>query len=315
MAHLEKHTKTQTKGTERHCNNKDTRDRQDHIDHDRTKDNYNLMARDISPTEYLEQRLDEVHHLDRADLKVTADWIVTLPEGWKGDSREFFVHTVDFLNNQYGAENGIFATVHKDEYRDHMHYSFIPVTKDLNPKHDKDEKVCAKEVLTKQHMRDFHPALQEHLREKMPNRDEREIKVVGIEKDRVKDRSLTQFKAFKEQERVDRFKGELDRQEVNQLSRENDIEERQERSQGYTDYFKAIDNYCNEHGLTEMQYQRELYLQRLDPDKQLPEPEHLNPDRTEQERADIAREYQLTNREPEYEKEPSKEYEREEPER
>jgi hypothetical protein len=312
MAHLEKHTMTQTKSIDKHCNNKDTRDRQDHIDHDKTKDNYNLMRRDLEPKEYFEQRMGELYHLDREDLKVTADWVVTLPEGWKGDEKEFFVETCDYLNTLYGSENCVFATVHLDEHQPHMHYTFIPVARDLNPSHTQEEKVCAKEVLTKEHLREFHPKLQEHLRERIPDREEKEIKVHGIEKERVKDRSLEQYKTFQEQSRLAKFKEQVHKKEINIQSKEKDLQERNDRVEGYNTYFKEVDRYCLEHGLTESQYQRELYMQRLNPDKSLPEPEHLNPDRSREEREDIVREYQLINRE---NKEQEREQDREEPER
>lgn len=88
------------------------------------------------------------------------DWVVTLPKDFNGSSREFFTHVTDFLNTRYGAENCIGAFVHKDEKQPHLHYSFIPVSKDKNPAHEQSEKVCAKEVLTRKELTSFHDELQ-----------------------------------------------------------------------------------------------------------------------------------------------------------
>ena len=287
MAHVQKNTKAQSKGLSRHCNDKGARDRQDHIDHERTHENYNLMERDQSPEAYLQERMEQLYHIERADLKVTADWVITLPQGWQGDSREFFTCCTDFLNDRYGSENCIFATVHKDEARDHMHYCFIPVAPDKNPKHEQDHKICAKEVLNKQELRDFHKDLQEHLRERLPERGEREIQVYGIEKERVKDRSLREFKAFKEEQRIDRLEKQQKEREISLKSKERDLEHK---TKDYDRYNKEVDRYTEEHGLTEAQYQREVYLNQKN-GYYPPEPEKFNPERTAKERAEIERAY------------------------
>ena len=130
-----------------------------------------------------------------------------MPKNFNGSSREFFTHVTDFLNTRYGAENCIGAFVHEDEKQPHLHYSFIPVSKDENPAHEQAEKVCAKEVLTRKDLRTFHDDLQEHLRERMPDRN---INVVtGITKEQGRNMTIKELKLQTQLERVKEKEREL----------------------------------------------------------------------------------------------------------
>ena len=100
--------------------------------------------------------------------------------------RDFFERTAEFLTQRYGAENVISITTHFDEGkmekvkdrwdeyvkdengkvkkqlvigRPHLHFNFIPVTKDSNPKHSQTEKICANERLNKIELQRFHSDL------------------------------------------------------------------------------------------------------------------------------------------------------------
>lgn len=46
-----------------------------------------------------------------------------------------------------------------------MHFDFIPVTEDKNPKHYQNEKICANDVLTRIELQHFHTDLQKHLKD------------------------------------------------------------------------------------------------------------------------------------------------------
>lgn len=100
--------------------------------------------------------------------------------------REFFERTAEFLTQRYGAENVISITTHFDEGkmervkdrwgeyvrdengkvkkklvigRPHLHFNFIPVSKDKNPRHTQTEKICANERLNKAELQHFHSEL------------------------------------------------------------------------------------------------------------------------------------------------------------
>lgn len=63
---------------------------------------------------------------------------------------------------RYGKDNVIQAVVHNDEGgMPHLHFNFLPIVPDS--KHEQGFKICASEVLNRQELRNFHPALQKAL--------------------------------------------------------------------------------------------------------------------------------------------------------
>ena len=218
MAHVAKYTNTQCGHLLNHynrANEKDCNRSNEDIDKTRTKENYNLMEREETPQEIYKNRLDELYNLGRADVKTMFDWVITLPKDYQGDSREFFIHTTDFLNARYGAENCVGAFVHMDEKQPHMHYSSIPAVEDKNPNHEQREKVCAKEVLTRNDLQTFHDDLQRYLRERMPDR---EINIItGITKEQGRNMSVKEIKL---QAKAERLK---------EKEKEKEVKEREER--------------------------------------------------------------------------------------
>ena len=163
------------------------------IDKTRTHLNYSLTPeRSLSPQEYYKTRKKELYVYDRNDVKTLAGWIVTAPKelNTPEEQRTFFLSTYKFLENRYGKENVIQAIVHYDEGkkekqvdrwgkiltdatgnpiykitvgRPHLHFNFIPVTPDTNPKHYQSEKICANDILNRRELQHFHTDLQNHL--------------------------------------------------------------------------------------------------------------------------------------------------------
>lgn len=128
------------------------------IDSERTHLNYNLAPmREQMP--YLKKRLEEVHCLNRDDVNVMCDWVVTAPKELPAEhQREFFGVVYKHLEEMYGEKNVISAYVHMDENQPHLHFAFVPVVYD--PKKKK-EKVSAKEALNRSQLKRFHPELQQ----------------------------------------------------------------------------------------------------------------------------------------------------------
>ena len=131
------------------------------IDTEKTRLNYNL-ATEKNQLEFIKKRTSEVRCLNRNDVNVMCDWVVTLPEKIKkeGDQELFFKETYDFLEKKYGKENVVASYVHLDETTPHMHFAFIPVVID---KKRGDLKVSAKELITRKHLQEFHPKLENHM--------------------------------------------------------------------------------------------------------------------------------------------------------
>lgn len=46
------------------------------------------------------------------------------------DTKDFFSHALEFVKNEFGAENIMYATVHLDEKTPHLHFGFVPLTED-----------------------------------------------------------------------------------------------------------------------------------------------------------------------------------------
>lgn len=206
MAHVQKFTRGAVGGLSSHIERKTSNHSNKDIDRERTHLNYDLCEKDGDMLSRYNERLDEVYCFNRKDVKVVADWIVTLPEELKEKSldeqREFFQETYDFLYARYGKENILAGVVHNDETTPHMHFSFMPVTYD---KKKEREKVSAKEVLNRNELKSFHEDLDNYLRDYIPHIYQKGVlndKTLGIE----------DVKTLKEQsERIDRMKDKLEK--------------------------------------------------------------------------------------------------------
>lgn len=71
--------------------------------------------------------------------KPLADWVITKPEGFTGDTGEFFKAVYDFMAETLGEERIVCAYVHLDEpgAQPHMHFAFVPVVETAVMTNDK----------------------------------------------------------------------------------------------------------------------------------------------------------------------------------
>ncbi len=169
MAHLMKLTRGASGGLTRHferfINDKGEylKFGNQEIDTQKTSLNYNL-ADNKNQLEFIKTRLSEVRCLNRKDVNIMASWIITLPETItsQDDQELFFKEAYKFLEEKYGKENVISSFVHLDETTPHMHYAFMPIVFDLKKQI---YKVSAKECITKNHLKSFHPELEKHMKE------------------------------------------------------------------------------------------------------------------------------------------------------
>ncbi|MDZ5123692.1 plasmid recombination protein [Staphylococcus epidermidis] len=68
----------------------------------------------------------------------------------------FLKHAKTFLEQEYGKDNLLYATVHMDEKTPHMHYGVVPITED--------GRLSAKEVLgNKKALTEFQDRFNEHI--------------------------------------------------------------------------------------------------------------------------------------------------------
>lgn len=158
MAHVEKYTRGAMGNMLAHYDRTKASSKS-LIDPERTPLNYNLAVTDqpLSQLDFIHKRLSEIKVLNRKDVNVFCDWIVTAPQGLsENEYADFFKEVYDFLNDRYGKENVISAYVHMDESQPHIHYAFVPVTID---KKKGIPKLSAKEVITIKELKVFHKDL------------------------------------------------------------------------------------------------------------------------------------------------------------
>ena len=164
------------------------------IDSDRSEYNYALHPADRGSTarenkDYYNQRMQEVYHYNRADVKTACQWVITAPKDLPPEQEEdFFRETYAYLNSLYGEENVLQAVVHYDEGiknetgeiiagQPHLHYMFVPVIENkgyMKPNKSGNittaatyqEKVCADQLINKKHLQSFHPDYQKWLDER-----------------------------------------------------------------------------------------------------------------------------------------------------
>lgn len=134
MAHMEKFTRGQIQGLVIHLERLTDKHSNPDIDIERTKDNYDLCSQEGTILDRLRDRLEDVHVLDRKNVNIAANWVVTLPQELKDLSseeiKEFFQSVVNFSEDRYGKENIVGAWVHLDETTPHLHLTFVPVVTD-----------------------------------------------------------------------------------------------------------------------------------------------------------------------------------------
>lgn len=201
------------------------------IDHERTKLNYNLAPqREERDIDYLNQRVDEIKHMNRADVVRMCSVAITLPQGCE-HSRDFFECAYNALSDRYGGEHNVVSSyVHMDERTPHMHFNFVPVST-----RDGQERLCAKDVITRADLTTLHKDIEREINRQLRERGREPVRLEnGRTKDQERNLSAHEYKQ-KQEERERRE----DRQHV----------EPQRKLFG-RDYKAAYEQECREHERT-----------------------------------------------------------------
>lgn len=135
-------------GIQKHVQRETENYTNDDIDKSKTELNFDLIHdANINFNERVKNRLEKGYQGKRkirSDAIRLVDGLITSDDVFfKGmnedETRQFFEDTLEFVNAEYGAENIMYATVHLDEKTPHMHFGFVPLTKD--------GRLSAKEIL------------------------------------------------------------------------------------------------------------------------------------------------------------------------
>lgn len=156
--------------------------------------NYRL-DKNGDPYEYLKKRLSEVKVQKRADVKVYCSWVITAPKDLPEDKhRQFFESVYDFFCSEYGEVNVVMASVHMDETTPHMHLGFVPVVKEKkNKKKLGQEKVSAKELITRSYLKNVHKRIKNALEKRLG----RHVGICITEEENAPKRSYVPLKELK----------------------------------------------------------------------------------------------------------------------
>lgn len=138
--------------------------------------NQHIIHGDMSE---LTQRLSEVSHQKRKDLVACCGVVITLPAELHSSDlatqNRFFNYCTNFIKEKFGENNIIYATIHHDETTPHVHIGFVPTVKKERKFRSKDkkgqtytqERVSAKEVITRTMLNSFHTELDRYIEQKL----------------------------------------------------------------------------------------------------------------------------------------------------
>lgn len=132
-------TGTNTTGIQKHVQRENNNYENEDIDHSKTYLNYDLINASKQNfnnliDEKIEQnytgkrkiRTDAIKHIDGLITSDNDFFDNQRPE----DTKQFFEYAKEFLEQEYGKDNLLYATVHMDEKTPHMHYGVVPITDD-----------------------------------------------------------------------------------------------------------------------------------------------------------------------------------------
>ena len=159
---------TNTTGIQKHVQRENNNYENEDIDHSKTHLNYDLVNDNKQNfnnliDEKIEQnytgkrkiRTDAVKHIDGLITSDNEFFNNQTPE----DTKRFFEHAKEFLEQEYGKDNLLYATVHMDEKTPHMHYGVVPITDD--------GRLSAKEVVgNKKALTEFQDRFNEHVKQR-----------------------------------------------------------------------------------------------------------------------------------------------------
>ena len=128
------------------------------IDSERTKNNYHIICRQCSYTEFINRRIDELGLTTkpRKDAVLMASFVIGSDrEFFNGltlaEQEDFFVQCTRYFADKYGEENIISAVVHMDETTPHLHLNLMPI---------RNGRLCCKDLFTRAELTklqtDFH---------------------------------------------------------------------------------------------------------------------------------------------------------------
>ena len=178
MAHITKFKLSQMGQIFAHINREDNQVRKYGNADINTSLSYMNMDLKHGEIDDLTSRIESISHQKRKDLVACCGVVITLPrelhDSELAEQNRFFYHCFEFIKQKFGEKNIIYATVHHDETTPHIHIGFVPVTQKERKFRSKarkgetytQERVSAKEVITRTMLNSFHTELDNYITEK-----------------------------------------------------------------------------------------------------------------------------------------------------
>lgn len=158
-----------TTGIQKHVQRENKNYNNQDIEPEKTKLNYDLIhgQEKVKYKELIEKRIEEGYtgiRKIRSDAIKHIDGMITSDKDFfnKMDpeqTKKYFADSLDFIQQEYGKENVLYATVHLDENTPHMHFGTVPLTED--------GRLSAKDVVgNKANLTKFQDRYHQHMNEK-----------------------------------------------------------------------------------------------------------------------------------------------------
>ncbi|CUE70909.1 MULTISPECIES: MobV family relaxase [Staphylococcus] len=167
-----------TTGIQKHVQRENNNYSNEDIQQELTQENYDLVNKEpINFNDEIEKKIEERYTVNRAirkDAVKHIDGIVTTDKNYFDDltleqTRDYFNDSLDFIKDEYGEENILYATVHMDEATPHMHFGVVPITDD--------GRLSAKQMLgNKKAFTDFQNRYNDHMNRRGYNLERGESK-------------------------------------------------------------------------------------------------------------------------------------------
>ena len=208
---------TNTTGIQKHVQRENNNYENEDIDHSKThlnydlvndnKQNFNNLIEEKIEQNYTSKRkirTDAVKHIDGLITSDNEFFNNQTPE----DTKHFFEQAKQFLEQEYGKDNLLYATVHMDEKTPHMHYGVVPITDD--------GRLSAKEVVgNKKALTEFQDRFNEYVKQR------------GYDLERGQSRQVTnakheQISQYKQKTEYHKQEYERESQKTDHIKQKND---------------------------------------------------------------------------------------------
>jgi hypothetical protein len=199
VCHGEKYTKGAISKIERHNERQNEHYGNPDIDKERSHLNYRLMeCKEKNYFAAIMKLVDARHNPTgkklRKDAVVLTEFIISSSNEFfetlsPEKQKKYFQVSLEYLENLFGKENTIYAVVHNDEHTPHMHFGFVPMTAD--------NRVCAKEVINRNILRQIQDELPKHLQNAGFDIERGEVNSDAVH------RTVKQYKADMEKEKLE----------------------------------------------------------------------------------------------------------------